>query len=50
MPKTDVTLKTKTGVTVEEQLTTGFKLATIVIMGSGVLALALFTTVWTLSL
>lgn len=50
MPKTDVQLKTKTEVALEEQLSTGFKLATIVLMGSGMLALALFTTVWKLKL
>jgi hypothetical protein len=46
MPKTDVQLKTK--VALEEQLSTGYKLATIVIMGSGLIAFALFTTIWKL--
>ena len=48
MPKTDVQLKTKTKVALEEQLSTGYKLATIVIMGSGLIAFALFTTIWKL--
>jgi hypothetical protein len=50
MPKTDTQQKTKTKVAIEEQLSTGYKLATIVIMGSGILALVLFTTIWKLKL
>jgi len=50
MAHTDVKLKTKTKTTVEEQLSTGYKLATIVIVSSGLLAFALFTTIWKLKL
>lgn len=50
MPQTDVQVKTKTKVAIEEQLSTGYKLATIVIMGSGLLAFALFTSIWKLKL
>lgn len=46
MPKTDVQLKTQ--IALEERLSTGFKLATMIIMGSGLLAFALFTTIWKL--
>ena len=50
MAYTEVQQKTKTKVALEEQLSVGFKLATIVIMGSGLLAFTLFTTIWKLKL
>ncbi len=48
MQKTDVQQKTKTKVAIEQQISMGYTLATAVIMGSGLLAFALFTTIWKL--
>lgn len=50
MPTTDVQLKTKTNVALEEKLSTGFKIATMIIVGSGLLSFALFTTIWKLKI
>ena len=40
--------QTKTKVAYELRLATGFKIATMIVMGSGLLAFALFSTIWKL--
>lgn len=48
MPKPTTNVETKTKIALEEQLSTAYRTAVVVLTTSSILALAIFTAVWKL--